>query len=422
MIDLRPGVIRLATSFFVTIILLGNVTNGQDGGSLFKNNCASCHNVHKDLTGPALAGVESRWKSKELLYTWIRNYQKAVATGDDYAKGLVSWNANANMPSFESFKDEQIASILDYIAKTPPPAAPGTSPDGAPEGGGYGESDNTILYGVLTLILAVITLVLLQVNANLRKLTDDKEGIPAQEPIPFYRNKSYITLLTLLLFVIGGFYLVKGAIGLGRTKNYQPQQPIYYSHKVHAGTNQISCLYCHGGAMEGKHANIPSVGTCMNCHMTISEYTGKEKLYDEDGKEINGTGEIQKLYEYAGWDPASKQFSKKGKPVEWVKIHNLPDHVYFNHSQHTKAGNVQCQTCHGEIQNMHEVKQFAELSMGWCVNCHRESKVNFVDSAGTSGNKFYSIYERYHNEIKAKRRDSVTVSDIGGIECQKCHY
>ena len=215
---------------------------------------------------------------------------------------------------------------------------------------------------------------------------------------------------------------MKGAIGLGRTKNYQPQQPIYYSHKVHAGTNQISCLYCHGGAMEGKHANIPSVGTCMNCHMTISEYTGKEKLYDEDGKEISGTGEIQKLYEYAGWDPGSKQFSKKGKPVEWIKIHNLPDHVYFNHSQHTKAGNVQCQTCHGEIQNMHEVKQFAELSMGWCVNCHRESKVNFVDSAGTSGNKFYSIYERYHNEIKAKRRDSVTVSDIGGIECQKCHY
>lgn len=157
----------------------------------------------------------------------------------------------------------------------------------------------------------------------------------------------------------------------------------------------------------------------MNCHMAINEYTG-EKIYREDGKEVDGTAEIQKLYEYAGWD--GKAYTKKGKPVEWIKIHNLPDHVYFNHSQHTIAGKVACQTCHGNIQEMGEVKQFAELSMGWCVNCHRESKVDFVDSSGTAGNKFYSIYERYHNEIKSKKRDSVTVSDIGGTECQKCHY
>jgi hypothetical protein len=115
-------------------------------------------------------------------------------------------------------------------------------------------------------------------------------------------------------------------------------------------------------------------------------------------------------------------YGATGKPVEWIKIHNLPDHVYFNHSQHTVAGKVACQTCHGEIQEMDEVKQFTDLSMGWCVNCHRESKVDFVDSSGTGGNKFYSIYERYHNEIKSNKRDSVTVSDIGGTECQKCHY
>jgi cytochrome c551/c552 len=421
MIDHRAGLVRIVTLFFLLIFLIGNNAKAQNGEALFKQNCASCHAINKDLTGPKLAGVAERWPSKDLLHLWIKNWNKAVATGDPYAVQIAKWNPTANMQQFENLADAEINAIIDYVSKAPPPPTPGTA--GQPSGGDstqYGESDNSILYGVLTLILAVIALIMLQINSNLRKLADDKEGVPAQEPIPFYRNKSYITVLALVLFVVGGFFAVKGAIGLGRTKGYQPEQPIYYSHKVHAGTNQISCLYCHGGAMEGKHANIPSVNTCMNCHMTINEYTGAP-IHDEEGKEISGTAEIQKLYEYAGWDPAKREYAK-GKPVEWVKIHNLPDHVYFNHSQHTKAGNVQCQTCHGNIQDMHEVQQFAELSMSWCVNCHRESKVNFVDSAGTAGNKFYSIYEKYHNEIKEKKRDSVTVNDIGGTECQKCHY
>jgi hypothetical protein len=159
----------------------------------------------------------------------------------------------------------------------------------------------------------------------------------------------------------------------------------------------------------------------MNCHMTISEYGG-EQIFHADGTKVDGTAEIKKLYEYAGWDPTSRTYTGKGKPIEWVRIHNLPDHVYFNHAQHTKAGKQQCQSCHGEITNMDEVYQFTDLSMGWCVNCHRESKVDFVDSSGSKGNKFYSIYQKYHNEIKAGTRDSVTVAEIGGIECQKCHY
>jgi hypothetical protein len=155
--------------------------------------------------------------------------------------------------------------------------------------------------------------------------------------------------------------------------------------------------------------------------MTISTYTGTEELRREDGTAIDGTAEIQKIYEAAGWDPNKKQYTGKEKAVEWVRIHNLPDHVYFNHSQHTKVGGVQCQTCHGDIPNMHEVKQASDLSMGWCVNCHRTTKVNF-NAKGTEGNKFYSIYDKYHKEIEAKTRDSVTVSDIGGLDCQKCHY
>jgi hypothetical protein len=226
-----------------------------------------------------------------------------------------------------------------------------------------------------------------------------------------------------VLFVIGGYYTIQGAIGLGRNKNYEPEQPIFYSHKVHAGTNQISCLYCHGGAFEGRHANVPSVNICMNCHMAISEYgTTSEKLYREDGTEVNGTAEIQKIYAASGWDPKLKKYTSKEKPVEWVRIHSLPDHVYFNHSQHTRAGQVQCQTCHGPIQEMNEVKQFADLSMGWCINCHRESKVNFYNKETGEGNKFYSIYESYHNDLKNKKIDSVTVEMIGGTECQKCHY
>jgi Cytochrome c7 and related cytochrome c len=190
---------------------------------------------------------------------------------------------------------------------------------------------------------------------------------------------------------------------------------------VHAGVNQVSCLYCHGGAYEGKHANVPSVNVCMNCHMAINEYSG-DKLFREDGTEVNGTAEIQKIYAASGWDPKAKKYTGKESPIEWTKIHNLPDHVYFNHSQHTRAGKVQCQTCHGPIQEMGEVKQFADLSMGWCINCHRESKVNFYNAETGEGNKFYSIYEKFHNDIKNKKVDSVTVEMIGGTECQKCHY
>jgi hypothetical protein len=369
--------------------------------------------VVKDLTGPKLMGIEDRVKDKKLLHEWIRNNQKVLASGNKYFNDLfLQWNKTP-MNVFPSMTDEEIEAILKYVREYKVPAPKAGEP--GPRTGTAGESDNAILYGVLTLILAVVALVMLGVNSNLKKLADDKDGIPAHEPIPFYRNKTYIALITVLLFVVGGFFVTKGMIGLDRRKGYEPVQPIYYSHKVHAGTNQINCLYCHGGAMESKQASIPSVNVCMNCHMSINEYTG-DPIYKEDGTEVNGTEEIKKIYAAAGWDPAKKQYTGEEKPVEWVKIHNLPDHVFFSHAQHVKAGKVQCQTCHGEINNMHEVKQVAELSMGWCVNCHRETKVDFVD------NKFYSIYEKYHNEIKNKSRDSVTVSDIGGTECQKCHY
>ncbi|MBL7696752.1 MAG: c-type cytochrome [Chitinophagaceae bacterium] len=417
--DQRPGVKTFFQLLLIFIFSVGKL-QAQDGSQIFTQNCASCHGVFKAGTGPALKDLETRgpWSDRKKLYEWVHNPPKFMAS-DPYTQGLRQEFGGIVMTAFPQLSEKEIDAIVDYINKAQPPKKPGDG--GTATQGATDDTDSSILYGILTLILAVVALIMLQVNANLRKLADDKEGIPAREPIPFYRNKSYIAIITFLLFVVGGYFVVKGAINLGRSQNYQPEQPIYYSHKVHAGTNQISCLYCHGGAFEGKQANIPSLNTCMNCHMNISEYTG-EDLFKHDGTKVDGTAEIQKIYEHTGWDPTSRSYTGEGKPVEWVRIHNLPDHVYFNHSQHTVAGGVQCQTCHGEIQKMDEVKQFADLSMGWCINCHRETKVNFVDSSGTKGNQFYSIYEKYHDEIKRHVRDSITVSDIGGTECQKCHY
>lgn len=420
MIDQRPTAKGAFLGLSLIIFLgFGNGIKAQGGDALFKANCAQCHSVTKKLTGPALAGFTSRgpWADKKNVYDWIHNPASFIKK-DEYTASLLKEYNGTLMTAFPQLTTQQIDAIVEYISAEEQKAK---GPVGGPPPEPVKPEDNSVLYGILTLILAVIALILLQVNSNLKKLADDKEGVTAEEPIPFYRNKTYIMLATLVLFVVGGYYVVKGGISLGRTRNYQPEQPIYFSHKVHAGTNQINCLFCHGGAFEGKHANIPSVNICMNCHMTINEYTG-EKIVMEDGSELDGTAEIKKLYEFVGWDPAKAQFVRPGKPIQWIKIHNLPDHVYFNHSQHTRAGKVQCQTCHGEINTMNEVYQFAELSMGWCINCHRESKVDFLDSAGTRGNRFYSIYEMYHNQIKNKQRDSVTVSDIGGTECMKCHY
>lgn len=408
-----------AIVFFVSMCLSVAV-NAQDGKVLFSTNCASCHLPHKKLTGPALAGVESRWSNKEHLYSWVKNSSAFLKTGDPYANNLYKEYNMVAMTSFPTLSDKDIDAILAYINSVPDPATVAKGGGGAanPNDALNAESDNSLLFGILTLILAVVALVMLQVNSNLKKLADDKEGQPALEPIPFWKNKSYIAMITVVLFIVGGYLTSKGAMALGRSKDYQPVQPIYYSHTVHAGTNQINCQYCHSGAYQGKQATIPSVNVCMNCHQAINEYNG-DKLYNEAGEEVDGTAEIKKLYKYAGFEEGKPWDAEKAKPIEWVRIHNLPDHVYFNHAQHVKAGQVACQTCHGEIQKMGEVKQFTDLSMGWCINCHRETKVQFKE------NGFYSIYEKYHEDLKSGKIDSakgITVEKIGGTECQKCHY
>ena len=421
----KPTAQRLTVLFlslFVISIVNISAQDAAAGKANFTGKCASCHNIFKKMTGPALEGLESRgkWADHKELLAWINN-PAAYMAKDPYTQGLKAEYG----PMMTGFADVTLKDVDDMVAYINAEVA---NKNAAPKPGAVTETadtgnQNAIIFGVISLVLGIIALILMQVNSNLKKMSDDSEGIVRPEPVAFYRNKTYIAMASIVFFVFGGYMVAKGAIGLGRQKDYQPEQPIYYSHKVHAGINQISCLYCHGNAWESKHAAIPSVNVCMNCHKAINTYEKGPKLYKENGDEVNGTAEINKLYQYAGFDPnnPSKWDPAKAKPIEWTKIHNLPDHVYFNHSQHIRAGNVQCQSCHGEITAMDEVKQVADLSMGWCINCHRQTNVNFnYDS--TKGNKFYSIYEKFHNDIKSGKMDSVKVKDIGGLECQKCHY
>jgi cytochrome c551/c552 len=423
MIPCKPVIKKLALSLLFVTVFYTSQSSAQDGQQLFLSKCASCHNVFNKMTGPALRGVvnKDKYADKQNLYDWIHNPPKLIGT-DPYYQALKG-EYGSIMTSFPDLKPEEIDAIFKYVESVPDPNDPNNKTQDTGAGGGKGDQ-NAIIFGVISLILAIITLILMQVNSNLKKMSDDAEGIQRPEPVPFFRNKIYIAIVAIILFGMAGYFISKGAIGLQRQEAYEPVQPIYYSHKVHAGINQISCLYCHGNAWESRHAAVPSTNVCMNCHKTITSYDKGPKLYDVDGNEINGNAEIAKLHKYAGFDPKNPNAwdPSMSKPIEWKKIHSVPDHVFFSHAQHIRAGKVQCQTCHGQIDQMDEVKQAAPLSMGWCVNCHRQTKVDFNYNDSTGGNKFYSIYEKFHNDFKSGKMDSVTVEDIGGLECQKCHY
>lgn len=396
---------RIITVFLISSLfsLFAFNASAQDGKALFQANCASCHHPLKDATGPALKGVDTRVPSKEWLYSWIKNSGAVIASGDKYANDIYNtWN-KAAMTGFPNLKNEEIDAIIDYVNayedKKPVTAVAG-------EGAAKDTGGNTWLYFILTLVLILVAVVLSQVNKLLNKNANDKLGLPTKKSIPFYRNKVYIALAAIVCFIGIGVYLSTSGASMGNQQGYMPEQPIFYSHKVHAGINQINCQYCHIGAEKSRHALVPSTNVCMNCHKQINEYTGAEEhpLVTAEGKKIDGTEEIQKLYEFAGWDPVKKDYKRDGegnilaKSIPWVKIHNLPDHVYFNHSLHVVSGKVQCQQCHGNVEEMDEVIQSEQLTMGWCINCHRETNVQFAD------NHYYSIFE---NIIKKLKKENV---------------
>jgi mono/diheme cytochrome c family protein len=381
----------------------------DEGLALFKANCTSCHAINRKLTGPALANSWKNWDSEEKLISWIRNSQAMIKSGDPYAVALFNEYNQSVMTSFLQLNEDQVINIIDYIrAATDNTWPPSTEPvvDASATTGSPSESSDIVLY-ILLALLAGVALLAWRVISKMNKIIAEKEGEPFKDSDPLLVrlfSKKTFSILAILLVIFIGYNLAKGAIGLGRSQGYEPDQPIKFSHAIHAGQNQIDCKYCHSGADKSKHSVIPAVNVCMNCHKYVQEGP-------KYGKE-----EIAKIYEAAGWDPENGRFVREAKPIEWVKIHNLPDHVYFNHAQHVNAGGLECQTCHGPIQEMEVVKQFAPLSMGWCINCHRETEVKFAD------NEYYSIFEKYHDDIKKGKRKGVTVEDIGGTECQKCHY
>jgi mono/diheme cytochrome c family protein len=397
----------------------GNATQGE---ALFKANCAACHKLYKKAVGPALFQVSER-HSREWLYKWIINSAALIASGDAEANAIYNEYNQSNMNAFPQLSESDIDDILAYTDTEKPVAAVAVA--GAEEvatTGGSGVANNIVL-GALALVLVVLIVVLLSVNTTLKRFaaangiqTEFEEEKPAGTPIwkAFVQNQ-FLVLVTAVFLLLASAYFVYGALmSVGIDQGYAPVQPIHYSHRIHAGVSQIDCKYCHSSARESKHSGIPSLNVCMNCHKSIAEVA--ETTYAEGIEEygVDYNKEIQKLYKATGWSEEEQAFVGEEEPVRWVRIHNLPDLAYFNHAQHVTAGKIACQTCHGPVEEMEIMYQYSPLTMGWCINCHRETN---VDLAGNG------YYEEIHKELSEKRGGrQLTVADLGGIECGKCHY
>jgi cytochrome c2 len=469
---------QLHIVFLTALLFLGNIAIAQDaagdpalGDKIFGVKCATCHakNMKTDATGPALAGVEERWADypKEELYTWIRYSQRMISEGHPRALQLWADWKPVVMNSFPELTDGDIENLLAYINGV----ADGTYP---PRAAGVDEEDpaelaaptgiNKPLFIGLFVILALLALVLARIISNLNYLAEIKDGndnARRRTLVDVLTSKGVIGFVIFALVVLAGYTTVNNAIELGRQQDYMPEQPIKFSHELHAGTHKIECQYCHTGARRSKHSVIPGTNTCMNCHRAIKagpKYGTQEitKIYASIGYDPNtdkyiddyetlSQDEVEAIYKkWIGdsyvkantdnpkalgrvdeiqeeqWEEIATSLTTELKPevqgeIQWVRIHNMPDHVYFNHAQHVAVGKIECQTCHGQIQEMEVVYQHSPLSMGWCINCHRQTQVQF-------DNEYYDSYENYHTELADGDREGVTVEDIGGLGCQKCHY
>lgn len=381
----------------------------QDGKALFQQKCASCHGIDRDLTGPALKGMLERvGGDKQLLFSWIRNSPQVLASGNKYYNDLYNkWN-KAQMSTFQSLSDAEIEAINTYVETWEPPVKKKTAASQ--------ESDDGYNYIVWAVVLVLSLVVFfLYLNPTLQKLADQATGFGGVRVVPFYRKKTNIAFAVFVFGIVVGYVFTDIGVSVGRDQDYMPRQPIFFSHKVHAGLNQIQCMFCHTGVDNGKSANIPSLQTCMTCHMAIDEYKG-EDLQDAEGNLVDGTAEIHKLYRYVNWNAQKKRYDGPASPIEWVRIHILPDHVYFSHENHVVNAKLACEQCHGDVSKMDEMKQHADLSMGWCVNCHRHTDVQFNDNA------YYQMFEHLHEELKKGTIKSVNADMVGANECQKCHY
>jgi mono/diheme cytochrome c family protein len=411
---------RSSAFLLVTLLVLSTLVSfAQDqvskdakdiaaGAALFKANCKSCHAVDKKVIGPALQGVTGRAPSIQWIKDWVHNSSKVIASGDAYGTALFA-EYKSQMTAFP-LKDEQIMQILAFIeAPVVAEVAKDTNPNPNNQPGIPAVYLDIIFIGMgVILILLLVTLIIvakvLRANLNQRTLDETEEQI-VNSPYTagsIMRSSGFAFVVVFIVSAIAFKTIIDGLYSVGVQINYQPKQPIAFSHKIHAGQFEIDCKYCHTGVMKAKQANIPSPNICMNCHSQIRTGTN------------TGEGEIKKIYTAVGYDPDKGTYTGITKPIQWIRIHNLPDLAYFNHSQHVNVGGVQCETCHGPIKEMEVVKQYSLLTMGWCINCHRQTDVN------TKGNAYYDKLLELHNASKSDK--NMKVENIGGLECGKCHY
>lgn len=391
-------------------------TRQKEGRKIFKSQCASCHKLDKKLIGPALGGVVKR-REDAWLKAWIKDNAALRASGDRDAIEIFQEYKGSPMTAFPQLTDQNIDDILYYttvgeIKKVADVSAVGgTSPEPA---------SKWLIY-----ILAAAIVVAFLIIANLLKQIAELKGGPktasTRENLNdlwegFKRN----TFLKILLISFGLLITVYILFGLlfkvGVDEGYMPLQEIAFSHKIHAGDNKIDCQYCHSSAKHSKHSGIPTVNVCMNCHKNISEVAEDTKV-EWDGTTYTKEDldkEIAKIYEAAGWDAENLEHTGETKPIKWIRVHNLPDFAYFNHSQHVTVAELKCQKCHGPVEEMDEMYQYSPLTMGWCIDCHKETQVDI------KGNEYY---QKIHEELAKKYNvEQVTVAQLGGKECGKCHY
>jgi mono/diheme cytochrome c family protein len=418
---LRLGLIILL-AFTTSLSAQGGDT--AKGKSLFNANCAACHQLDKKMTGPALRNVESRLADeqgldKTWIYAWIRNSAGVIKSGDAYANKIYNEYGGAAMTAMPQLSDEDIDNILAYTAEVKveaPAAVPGAPTPGAVPTNGI---SNELILGALALLFILLAAGLFVVNKTLRRFaTAQNIELPEETKRTalwqaFVKNQ-FLMLITAIFFLLASAYFVYGYfMQIGIDQGYEPVQPIQYSHRIHAGDNGIDCKYCHSSARVSKHSGIPSLNVCMNCHKSIYE-VAPATLAEGAAIGVDYNAEIKKLYKAVGWDDAEQKYTGNSQPVKWVRIHNLPDFVYFNHSQHVTVAGVECQTCHGPVQEMEVMYQFAPLTMGWCIDCHRTTDVNIKDNA---------YYTKIHAALSKKYGvDKLTAAQMGGLECGKCHY
>lgn len=445
----RQTLIAIGLLLSTSASIYGQDGDPKNGEKLFKANCTACHALDKQVVGPPLKGIVAKVKEEagvgpDWLHKWIKNNKELRASGDKYANEIFEKFNKTEMQLFPNLSDKDIDDILAFTTNPPAPEpAADTKKDATPTDAQAAPANSTTTSVVIISLLAIAAL-LVWILIKLRQLvklgqSEDLAGLNETRIKSFseiYEKYHYVGKgLIAILALLATYGVWNWIMWIGVYKGYKPEQPIYFSHKIHAGEQKIDCQLCHSSAKYGKVSEIPSMNVCMNCHRTISEYGAND--YMEPGKDkAFYDGEIQKIYAATGWDPAKQQYTGKTQPVEWTRIHNMPDFVYFNHSQHVVAGeqaiinsfnkknpnnkiDVVCKACHGKIDTMNVVQMANDFTMGWCIECHRTTEVDMNNGY----NKEY--FKNLHDKLKKqypKDGGKITVDAIGGLECGKCHY